>query len=91
MKKLTQEQLNKIVVCPVCGEKRMYGHMMAGTDKPICKYCYRKKGEVIEAKCWKYKLLKPFYKPDHTPICCVGCKYAENNTCTRIPKKGGAK
>lgn len=43
----------------------------------------------MKSKCWKYKLLKPFYKPYHIPICCVGCKYAENNRCMRAQKKGG--
>lgn len=41
------------------------------------------------AKCWKYKLLIRFYKPYHIPICCVGCKYAHNNQCTRTPKERG--
>lgn len=41
------------------------------------------------AKCWKYKLLIRFCKPYHTPICCVGCKYAKNNKCTRTPKERG--
>lgn len=41
------------------------------------------------AKCWKYKLLMRFYKPYHIPICCVGCKYAKNNKCTRTPKERG--
>ena len=40
-------------------------------------------------KCWKYKLLIRFCKPYHTPICCVGCKYAKNNKCTRTPKERG--
>lgn len=31
--------------------------------------------------CWKYKLLKPFYKPNKIPICCVGCKWARKNKC----------
>ena len=39
------------------------------------------------AKCWKYKLLIRFCKPYHIPICCVGCKYAKNNKCTRAPKE----
>ena len=42
------------------------------------------------ARCWKYKLLIRFYKPYHIPICCVGCKYAKNNKCTRTPKERGA-
>ena len=37
--------------------------------------------------CWKYKILIRFCKPYQIPICCVGCKYAHNNKCT----KGGAK
>ena len=39
------------------------------------------------ATCWKYKLLIRFYKPYHIPVCCVGCKYAKNNKCTRTPKE----
>ena len=38
------------------------------------------------AKCWKYKLLKPFTKKGYIVYCCVGCKWGENNKCTR--KKG---
>lgn len=41
----------------------------------------------MNPKCWKYRLLKPFYKPYHIPICCVGCKWAKNNTCTYERKK----
>ena len=41
MKKMTNEQLNMIVVCPICKEKRKQGEMMCGTSKPICKYCYK--------------------------------------------------
>lgn len=40
MKKMTIEQLNMFVVCPVCKQKRKQGEMMCGTNKPICKYCY---------------------------------------------------
>ena len=44
------------------------------------------------ATCWKYKLLIRFCKPYHIPFCCVGCKYAKNNQCTRTPKEiGGEK
>lgn len=37
--------------------------------------------------CWKYKLLKPFYKLYKIPICCVGCKYARNNKCIKYKIK----
>lgn len=40
MKKMTREQLNMVVVCPVCKREHRQGKMMCGTDKPICKYCY---------------------------------------------------
>lgn len=40
----TQKQLNMIVVCPVCNQKRRQGEMMLGVNKPICKYCHKKKG-----------------------------------------------
>lgn len=41
---MTREQLNMIVVCPVCKQLRRQGEMMCGTDKPICVHCYKKKG-----------------------------------------------
>lgn len=41
MTKRTIEQLNMIVVCPVCKEKRRQGEMMCG-GKPMCRYCYGK-------------------------------------------------
>ena len=38
--------------------------------------------------CWKYKLSMLFIKNKlHVPICCVGCKYAKNNRCTKGIKK----
>ena len=40
----TKEQLNIIVVCPVCKQKRRQREMMLGPNKPICSHCYKKKG-----------------------------------------------
>ncbi len=38
--------------------------------------------------CWKYKLLKPFYKNTwEFPICCVGCKYGKNMKCIKKEAK----
>ena len=34
--------LTRIVLCPVCKEKRREGEMMCGTKKEICKYCHEK-------------------------------------------------
>lgn len=42
MKKIKQEYLKMIVICPVCKQKVRYGEMMCGTGKPMCKYCYMK-------------------------------------------------
>lgn len=44
MKKMTQEYLNRIVICPVCKQERRQGEMMCGTNKPICSHCYKEKG-----------------------------------------------
>ena len=44
MNKMTKEQLNIIVICSVCKQKRRQGEMMLGTVKPICEHCYKKKG-----------------------------------------------
>lgn len=44
MKKVTQEYLDRIVICPVCKQKRRQGEMMCGTNKPICSHCYKEKG-----------------------------------------------
>lgn len=33
--------------------------------------------------CFWYKILKPFYNPYKVPVCCVGCKKAKNNECTK--------
>lgn len=38
--------------------------------------------------CWKYKLAMFFIKDKHrVPMCCVGCKWAKNNRCTKEKKK----
>ena len=37
-------QINAVVVCPVCKQERRQGEMMLGVEKPICAYCYKKKG-----------------------------------------------
>ena len=38
--------------------------------------------------CWKYKLSMLFIKNKlYVPICCVGCKYAKNNRCTKGERK----
>ncbi len=44
MKKMTKEQLNMLVVCPLCKQKRRQGEMMCGTRNPICSHCYKLKG-----------------------------------------------
>ena len=41
MIRMTREQLNMVVVCPVCKKERRQGEMMCGTNKPICKHCHR--------------------------------------------------
>lgn len=43
MKWLSERQLNEIVICPVCKQKRRQGEMMCGTNKPICGHCYKKR------------------------------------------------
>lgn len=43
MNKKTTEQLNMIVVCSVCKQKRRQREMMCGTKKPICEHCFRQK------------------------------------------------
>ena len=36
------------------------------------------------SKCWKYGLAMLFIKNQYRiPNCCVGCKWAKNNKCTR--------
>lgn len=41
----------------------------------------------IPDKCWKYKLSMLFIKdPYRIPNCCVGCKWAKNNKCTKESK-----
>lgn len=42
MKWLTIRQLNEIVICPCCKQKRRQGEMMCGIA--MCKYCYKEKG-----------------------------------------------
>ena len=44
MRKYPAGYLDKIVVCPVCKEKRRQGEMMCGTNTPTCVHCYRKGG-----------------------------------------------
>lgn len=40
------------------------------------------------AWCWKYKLSMLFMKNKYyIPMCCVGCKYAKNNRCTKGERK----
>ena len=50
MIKFTKEQLNIIVVCPVCKQNHRQGEMMRGTNKPICSQCYNKKGGEPDAR-----------------------------------------
>lgn len=49
MVKITQEHIDRIVICPVCKQKRRGGKMMCGTNKPICSYCYKKQEGVSNA------------------------------------------
>lgn len=42
MRKLTQEYLDRIVICPVCKQKYRQGEMIHSMQ--MCKHCYKKKG-----------------------------------------------
>ena len=46
MRKLTQEYLDRIVVCTVCKHKRRQGEMIHSIQ--MCKHCYKEKGGVQE-------------------------------------------
>lgn len=37
--------------------------------------------------CFWYKILKPFYKTNTVPICCVSCSWAKNSKCTKKETK----
>lgn len=42
MRELTQKDLDTIVICPICKQKRRQGEMIHSIQ--MCKHCYKEKG-----------------------------------------------
>ena len=47
MRKLTQEYLDRIVICPVCKQKCRQGEMIHSIQ--MCKHCYKEKDGASDA------------------------------------------